>query len=135
MSGASDFRREIMHVVTGTGMDMPVVNDEGEQVVIALLGSDPLPRLFTLLARACGYATVFVKMASGSVRQVPFVHTDCAIDPNSVGDLPIPVDAHSTVEMLVNYVETQPDGVVLRTFNRSSEPRCALARSTDLLTA
>lgn len=129
MSESTEFSKDVAKFVGDSMLDLPAVNDDGRRCVVAMLGSEPVSELFARLKLAGGYATVFVKMASGSVRILPFMKEECALaDTTSLEDLQIPCDAASSVEMLVEAIEQCEGGLLLRV-GPASAPRSVRAYS------
>ncbi|MBD3689845.1 hypothetical protein H8R18_01150 [Nanchangia anserum] len=115
MSEATEFTNEIAKFVGDTLYDLPAVNDDGRRFVIAVLGTDPVSELFARLKLAGGYATVFVKMSTGSVHVLPFLDPSPAdVDALTLEEASLAEGESATVEDFTKLIDQTPGGLVLR---------------------
>lgn len=112
------FTNEVMFNVALDDL-VTVTNDEGVLSVVACLDTEPLSVLLDRVAASGGYATVFSQSrladdGSYTVRRAEFIDSRCALEQGAeqMLDEDAP-NADATVGLFLDYLETQPCGVVI----------------------
>ena len=120
------FRREVnVNLACGALVDfeLPVTSDDGGQPVVVALESERISTLLGRIRAVGGFANLFVRGPS-QVRMVSVIGDSCAIStPDDVmtgNDAPGP---NATVEMFIDYVERNPNGVMISA--AIGHPACA----------
>lgn len=113
------------------GFELPVTGNDGNTPIVVALADELVSTLTERIRSAGGYANVFVK-DGGRARFVSVIEEACAIgDP---GDAMVDDEAPgatSTIGMLLDYVERQPNGVAISAV--VGHPACARdARQVEL---
>jgi hypothetical protein len=117
--------------------ELPVTGDDGCSPIVVAFADELVSALTERIESAGGYGNVFVKAKPGDVhvRFVAFIQEACAIgepDDIMVGDEA--PGATSTVGMLLDYVERNPNGVTISAV--LGHPACARdARQVELAPA
>jgi len=111
--------------------ELPVTGDDGSFPIVVAFADESVSKLTDRIQTAGGYANVFVKDGL-RVRFVTFIDEACAIgDPD---DVMVGVDAPgatSTIGVLLDYVERNPNGVTISA--ALGHPACARdARQVEL---
>jgi predicted transcriptional regulator len=128
------FRHEVeINLENGALADfeLPVTGNDGSKPIVVALADELVSTLTERIQSAGGYANVFVKDGR-RVRFVSLIEEACAIgepDDTMVGDEA--PRATSTIGMLLDYVERQPNGVTISAM--LGHPACARdARQLEL---
>jgi len=135
-----DFRNEVEYDLTFGRLadrDLPVVNDQGESIVIVALAEERLSELFRRVDGAGGYANLFVK-DKGRVHLVTIIRSDVALDPGSADDMTGAErpSLSSSVGVFLDYLRSHNAGVMLPAhMNETERPKARLDRAVELSTA
>jgi hypothetical protein len=120
------FRREVdFNLACGAlaGVELPVTSDDGGFPVVVALDSERFSVLLGRLRAVGGFANLFVKGES-AIRTASVIGESCAIpvpDDKLVG--PESPGADATVGMFLDYLEHQPNGVMVSA--AVGHPACA----------
>lgn len=123
-----EFRSSVNRMISRGNVELPVVDVSGGRPLVFALGSEPLFTLLGRLRHIGGFANVFVKDGD-RIRQISVVNSACAIptpDEDMTDDAPDPL---ASVGIFLDYLATQPNGVVLAVVNPESR---AVARELAL---
>lgn len=107
-----DLMKTILRQLARNPQPLPAVNNLGHQHIVTALGEEPARDLFDRIKTAGGYANVFIK-TRGEIILVPFIKKESTLDNGNETHLSMPVDAQSTVDMLVDYLKRHPEGTLL----------------------
>lgn len=103
---------------------LPAVNDLGHQFIVTALGEEPARLLFERIRAAGGYANAFIQ-TRGRVVLVPFIKKEGALETGEETELSMPLDAESTVDMLLEYLCEHPEGTLLSIAGPQNRPAIA----------
>ncbi|MCI6584064.1 MAG: hypothetical protein MSC45_03200 [Mobiluncus sp.] len=81
----NDARRQVHALIGLNALPLPVVNNDGDAVVVVALADESVPVLIDRIRQSGGYANVFVKMSDYLV-QFGMIESSCALDedPNPI---------------------------------------------------
>lgn len=106
------FRRSVLKAVGMSGIDLPVVNDQGQRQIVVALEDEPFNLLTERLKAAGGYANVFILTPKGTVN-VTVIKQECSLMPRSCEHISMPIGTDSSVGMFLEYLEHHPEGVAV----------------------
>ena len=114
-----EFRSTINRMLARGELELPVVNTDGKHLVVFASADDPLFALLAQLRNVGGYANVFVKDGD-RIRRMTVMDSASAIPVPDDDLTDVPLGPRASVGMFLDYLATQPNGVVLPVVNPAS---------------
>ncbi len=134
-SKLSTFNMRVMQFIALTGYGLQVVDDEGRKNVVCALEEELLVDLHRRVARAGGYATVFVEKERGGVEVLKVYQESCSLE-SDPDPIEIQGSHETTVGQFLAYMSLRGEAVGLLLRNQNEKDRSTKAeRLPEILMA